>query len=69
MFNIKQLESQMFTGIIALCSSLLTNILMNFTSVTNYTVTVSDGKLMLKSLSMSFTTLSLNIIHIVIVFL
>lgn len=68
MNNMKQIESQIFTGIIALCSSLLTNTFINFASETNYILTVSDGKLLLKSLPMSFYTLILNIIHIISVF-
>lgn len=68
MTNIKLLESKIFTGVIALCSSLLTNTFVNFTSTTDYVLTVSNNKIMLMSVPMSFNTLILNIFHIILTF-
>lgn len=68
MINEKQLDSKIFTGIIALCSSFLTNALTDFTSISRYIITVSNNKLTLISASASFSKLILNIIHIILIY-
>ena len=68
MFEEKKFEQKLFTGIIALCSSLLTNTLTDFISTSDYIITMSDNKIMLSCISIHFSTLMLNIIQIIILF-
>ena len=68
MLNEKHFQGKLYAGIIALCSSLLTNTLTDFISETDYVITMKNNQITLKNTPVYLSSLILNILQIITIF-